>query len=93
MLFNPLGTHVKVGDFVEFRMGGFASQQHGTALNTVTRVLQTANQQDGECWWDPKPKGNYNLWMRTTFCNWMPDQGWMKQGRTNPAWYKPAPAQ
>jgi hypothetical protein len=79
---NPNGLPIHVGDAVEFLWPG------GSAVNTVTRVLQPAGQSDGACWWDPRDD---KLWRRVMFCNWMPQQGWVKQeGQMVIGWYKPA---
>ena len=81
-MFNPLGLTIHVDDVVEFLWAG------GSAVNSVTRVLQPAGLVDGPCWWDPKDE---KLWRRVMYCNWMPQQGWVKQeGQMVIGWYKPA---
>ena len=58
----------------------------------MTRVLQSANQTNGPCWWDPK---NEILWRRVIYCDWMPQEGWVNQEGFNKfyiGWYKPAAA-
>jgi hypothetical protein len=77
---NPHGLNIHVGDVVEFFWPG------GSAVNSVTRILQPAGQDDGACWWDPKDE---RLWRRVMYCTWMPEQGWMKQeGLGTIGWYK-----
>ena len=81
-VFNPQGLTIQVGDVVEFRWPG------GSAVNSITRVVQTTGQADAACWWDPKDE---KLWRRVMYCNWMPQQGWVKQeGQMVVGWYKPA---
>ena len=78
---NPQLLALKEGDVVEFLWPG------GSAVNSVTRVLQSAAQNDGPCGWDPK---NDKLWRRVVYCEWMPNEGWVKQEGLTPGWYKPA---
>jgi hypothetical protein len=78
---NPQLLPLKAGDVVEFMWPG------GSAVNSVTRVLQSADQNDGPCRWDPK---NEKLWRRVMYCEWMPMEGWVKQEGLIPGWYKPA---
>ena len=80
-LLNPAGLPLKEGDVVEFLWPG------GTSVNTVTRLLQSAGQDQGACWWDPKKE---YLWRRVMYCEWMPQQGWVKQEGLTPGWYKVA---
>ena len=60
----------------------------GGRINTVTRVVSKRGEDPASCWWDPR---NDSLWMRVPFCEWMPKEGWIKQGGTSPAWLKPGP--
>jgi hypothetical protein len=80
-LYNGQALALKTGDIVEFRWPG------GDHVNTVTRVLQQADQKDGPCWWDPKDE---KLWRRVIYCDWMPKEGWVKQEGLSKGWYKPA---
>jgi hypothetical protein len=84
---NSQGLKVADGDFVEIRLGGTATKDHKAELNDLTRVVQRAGATDGSCWWDPKREG---LWMRVVYCEWMPQQGWVKQEGLMPGWYKPS---
>jgi hypothetical protein len=77
---NPQLLPLKEGDVVEFLWPG------GSAVNSVTRVLQPASQ-TGACWWDPK---NDKLWRRVVYCEWMPSEGWVRQEGLTTGWYKPA---
>jgi hypothetical protein len=86
-LYVPKPLHVEPGDIVETRVGRPpANGDHGL-LNTVTRIV--GKHADDTCWWDPRDE---RLWLRVLYCKWMPEQGWVKQGGLNPAWYKPPAA-
>jgi len=76
---NPQRLPLRSGDIVEFLWPG------GAAVNSVTRVLQGADQSEGECWWEPKDE---KLWRRAVYCEWMPEEGWVKQTVPLPGWYK-----
>ena len=80
---NPQRLTVSVGDVVEFAIPG------GSSVNTLTRVLQKADDTTNECWWEPR---NDLLWRRVMFCSWMPQQGWVQQTgeRLVIGWYKPS---
>ena len=80
---NPQSLPLTVGDVVEVQYWSGAAG----SVNTVTRVLQSAKQANGPCWWNPK---NDLLWRRVMYCDWMPQQGWVKQEGLNTGWYKPA---
>jgi hypothetical protein len=86
VLFVPPELHVAGGDIVEYRVGHPAQDGAPALMNTVTRVVQRPDADDAACWWDPP---NDKLWLRVLYCKWMPEQGWVKQGGVNPAWYKP----
>jgi len=87
MLYVPKGIDVVLGDIVEVKSGNPSTSGNSGKLNMVTRVVQKADQNDGHCWWDPK---NDKLWLRILYCDWMPNEGWIKQGGLYPAWHKPA---
>jgi len=87
MLYVPKGIDVDLGDIVEVRSGNPPNKENSGKLNKVTRVVQKADENDGHCWWDPK---NDELWLRVLYCDWMPNEGWIKQNGINPAWFKPA---
>lgn len=87
-LYNPRAIKVAPGDFIEFRIGDADAPGTPEAFSIVTRVLQSKDQADGKCWWEPRDD---RMWMRFVFCEWMPAEGWIKQGnKMNPEWYKPA---
>lgn len=86
VVFVPKRIHVNPGDIVEVRSGTPTSKKNIENLNRVTRVVQKANDTKGHCWWDPKDN---RLWLRVLYCDWMPSEGWIKQGGIYPAWYKP----
>jgi hypothetical protein len=87
MLYVPKGLSAGLGDFVEVKVG--RSPEHGDSglLNTVIRVVAKQGDNPESCWWDPK---NPKLLLRVPYCEWMPKEGWIKQGGISPAWYKPA---
>jgi len=87
MLYVPKGIGVGVGDIVEARSGNPPTKANPGQLNIVTRVVQKSDENDGDCWWDPK---NDKLWLRILYCDWMPNEGWIKQDGVHPAWFKPA---
>ena len=94
MLLVPKGLKVMKGDLVEVKVGRPPEKGDGGILNTVTRVVQgyeervqKSKEYSDTCWWDPKDN---RLWLRVLYCNWMPKDGWIKQGGTYPAWYLPA---
>jgi len=81
MLFVPPGINPSLEDIVEVRVGRGPEGGDAGLANVVTRVVQ----KDG-CWWDPKDD---RLWLRILYCEWMPKEGWIKQGGISPAWHKP----
>lgn len=87
ILFVPKDVKVGLGDIVEVRVGRPPKDGDAGKLHTVIRVVQQYGGNEKSCWWDPKDN---RLWLRVLYCDWMPDEGWIKQGGTNPAWYKPA---
>ena len=86
MMFVPTGINVGSGDIVEVRSGRPPEKGDAGQLNIVTRVVQKYGDTEGKCWWDPKDD---RLWLRVLYCDWMPAEGWIKQGGANPAWYRP----
>lgn len=85
-LFVPSSLKVEQGDMVELRAGREPKKGMAGSINTVTRVVQKYEAKEEHCWWDPK---NDRLWLRVAYCDWMPAEGWVKQGGDHPAWYKP----
>lgn len=86
MMFVPSGITAGLGDVVEVRSGHPPEKGDAGQLNVVTRMVQKYEDKEGGCWWDPKDD---RLWLRVLYCDWMPKEGWIKQGGTNPAWYLP----
>jgi hypothetical protein len=89
-LYVPKGMDVGLGDIVELRVGHVAEGGQPALMNAITRVVQKSGNDDGACWWDPK---NESLWQRVLYCEWMPKEGWIKQGGMGPAWFKPPGAE
>jgi hypothetical protein len=87
-LYVPKAIRVGLGDFVESKVGRSPERGDSGLLNTVTRVVAKQGDNPESCWWDPK---NPKLWLRVPYCEWMPKEGWVKQGGMSPAWYKPVP--
>lgn len=87
VLYVPNGIHVALGDIVELRTGHPPERGEVGSLNTVTRVVQKRGDDGNNCWWDPKDS---RLWQRVLYCDWMPKEGWVKQGGLSPAWYRPS---
>jgi hypothetical protein len=91
VLYNAQRLQIKVGDFVEFRIGGFNTKDHSNELNVVTRVLQHGEPSDGQCWWEPRDP---SLWRRVVYCEWMQKEGWVREDSMgDPGWYKPVAPQ
>lgn len=88
MLYVPKGLEVGLGDFVEVKVGRPPERGDAGLLNTVTRVVARPGEQPEVCWWDPRDD---SLWHRIPYCEWMPREGWVKQGGLSPAWYRPEP--
>lgn len=86
MLYVPQGLNIALGDIVEVRVGRPPEKGDVGMLNVVTRLVQTHEASDGPCWWDPRDD---HLWLRVLYCDWMPGEGWVKQGGISPAWFKP----
>jgi len=86
IVYVPTGINVALGDIVEVRIGHSPEKRDLSSLNTITRVVQTKEINEGNCWWDPK---NDRLLLRVLYCDWMPKEGWIKQGGISPAWYRP----
>lgn len=88
MLYVPKDISVKVDDFVEVMVGRPPEIGDGGSLNTVTRIVARETDHTESCWWEPK---NDKLWLRYAYCEWMPQEGWVKREVVPPVWYKPAP--
>jgi hypothetical protein len=88
-VFVPKEVTVAQGDIVEVRVGRPPKNGDAGKVHLVTRVVQKYGGNEERCWWDPKDN---RLWLRVLYCDWMPNEGWIKQGGTKPAWYKPAPS-
>ena len=87
IVYVPKPLKVESGDFVEIKVGRLPAKDDAPRLNTVTRVVGNQADKPESCWWDPR---NDRLWQRVTYCDWMEKEGWVKQGGTTPAWFKPA---
>ncbi|WP_199385460.1 hypothetical protein [Geomesophilobacter sediminis] len=85
ILYVPKEVTVGRGDIVEVRVGRPPEKGDAGKVHLVTRVVQKYGGNEERCWWDPKDD---RLWLRVIYCDWMPNEGWIKQGGTNPAWYK-----
>ena len=85
-IYVPPGINVERGDIVELRVGHPPKKGAPGELNTVIRVRQKADDQNGSCRWDPP---NERLWMRILYADWMPQEGWVYKGGISKAWYKP----
>ena len=85
--FIPDGVKVEVGDIVEIR-GGSLPKEGKSSVNTAVRVVQKKDDAAGSCRWEPpdKPYG------RVLYCDWMPQQGWVKYTGSlfEDTWVKPA---
>jgi len=87
LFYVPSGMKVDVGDIVEIRMGRLPNGDRGR-VNTLTRIRQKPGDGDQSCRWDPP---NPALWERILYCDWMQQEGWVKQTGVFSTWYKPPP--
>jgi hypothetical protein len=85
-VYVPPGIKVEFGDIVEVRVGHPPEGGKLGTPNTVTQIRQRVGEVGGSCRWYPPNEG---LWMRFLYADWMPKEGWVKQGGLHPAWYKP----
>jgi hypothetical protein len=85
LVYIPKNIKVELGDFVEIKVGREPINGNGGRLNTVTRVVARKSDNTETCWWDPRDD---KLWLRVVQCEWMPKEGWVRQGGASPAWYK-----
>ena len=83
----PVGMRVELGDIVVIRCGS-QPKDGKSSVNTVVRVVQKKNDSAGSCRWEPEAKGS----MQILYCDWMPEQGWVKYkaGTFEETWVKPA---
>jgi hypothetical protein len=88
MLYVPKDLRVGVEDFVEVKVGRPPEHGDGGRLNIATRVVAKHLDRPETCWWEPR---NEKLWLRVPYCEWMPKEGWVKQGGISPAWFKATP--
>jgi hypothetical protein len=89
MMYVKKDVAVGLGDVVEVEVGHEPRDGGAGEVNRVTRVIESYDtfiSDRARCWWDPK---NENLWLRLLYCDWMPNEGWVKQGGLSPTWYKP----
>lgn len=84
----PSDIQTEPGDIVEIKCGS-APEGHKSSVNTVLRVVQRKNDATGTCRWIPPEK----RLGRILYCDWMPQQGWVKHQGTffEDMWIKPAP--
>lgn len=87
MAYVPRSITVELGDIVEYAVADPSRKGTSGALNVVTRLIQKKDATDGHCWWDPKDD---RLWLRVLYCDWMPGEGWIRQGGLHPAWFRPS---
>lgn len=69
----PPDIQVDIGDIVEIRCGSLPRAGKST-VNTVTRVVQKKSEPSDVCRWEPQDK----IYGRVLYCDWMPEQGWVK---------------
>jgi hypothetical protein len=82
----PLIRDLQPLDIVEIQSGFPPANKERGTVNRVTRVVQKANVQNGQCRWIPPDPG---LWMRVLYCDWMKSEGWIEQTGWNHTWLKP----
>jgi hypothetical protein len=85
IVYVPPNLNTKPGDVVEVRVGNPPKAGNPGVANMVTQVRQRVGEA-GSCRWDPPDD---RLWVRTIYADWMPGEGWVRQGGLYPTWYKP----
>lgn len=84
----PKGMNFEPGDVVEVQMGRQPGDGSSGRVNIATQVRHKKADTEDHCRWDP-PK-DY-LWMRTLYCDWMAQEGWVQKERSGgKVWSKPA---
>jgi hypothetical protein len=89
IVYVPTGINAEPGDIIEMKVGHPSRNGDPGELNTTTQIRQKASETGGSCRWDPPDE---RLWTRTLYADWMPKEGWIRQGGLYNAWYKPPPA-
>jgi len=78
--------NVEVGDFAEVEMGRTGDHGDPGTVNTLVSVRQKKDATTQVCRWDPPDP---NLWERIIYCDWMAQEGGVKQSGIYKTWYKP----
>jgi hypothetical protein len=69
----PPEIQIDIGDIVEIRCGSLPRGGKPN-VNTVTRVVEKKSDTSDICRWEPQDK----IYGRVLYCDWMPEQGWVK---------------
>jgi hypothetical protein len=78
----PAALGAEVGDLVEVRLGRPPEKAGGLGeANQATRVVQKRGG-TGPCRWEPPQTGGMTAYGSVLFCDWMPEQGWVREGPT-----------
>lgn len=75
----PSGMAIEPGDIVEVGMGRQPEDESPGQVNLATQVRYKKADAADHCRWDPLRD---NLWMRTLYCDWMAQEGWVHQERS-----------
>ncbi len=88
IVYVPAGIKAEPGDIIEIKVGHPSREGDPGQLNIVTQIRQKTGEKGGSIRWDPP---NELLWGRVLYADWMPKEGWIRQGGLYHFWFKPAP--
>lgn len=84
----PSQMTIEPGDIIKVKMGKQPEDGSPGQVNMATQVRHKKADAEDHCRWDPP--GDH-LWMRTLYCNWMAQEGWVQQEDWgHKTWLKPA---
>lgn len=87
-IYVPAGMAVEVGDIVEVRMGHQPRGDDPGLVNTAIRIRVKKDVTDGPCRWMPRDE---TLWTRILYCDWMEEEGWIREKGFHKTWLKRDP--
>lgn len=83
----PSGMDLDPGDLVEVTMGRQPKDGSPGRVNIATQVRHKKADAESHCRWDPPGD---RLWMRTLYCDWMTQEGWVQTEHWgSKTWLKP----
>jgi len=87
-IYVPEGMAVEVGDIVEVRMGHQPRGDDPGLVNTTIGIRVKKDVADGSCRWMPRDE---TLWTRILYCDWMEEEGWIREKGFHKTWLKRDP--